>query len=360
MQDDFEKYAEEISSGLNITNLFRTLDSFEMQEAEWLVPGLIPKGQITTLASDGGLGKTSAWVALAAAISAGKSCFLDPVGTTRKPGIVLFLSSEDSVKVVLKKRLAAAGADETRIISPDFTNDSSGFLRKLKFGTKELESVISELSPDLCIFDPIQGFVPQGCVMGDRAAMRDCMAPLVALGEKCGTTFLIVCHTNKRSKVSGRDRIADSSDLWDISRSVLMMGWSETEGVRYLSHEKCNYGPLQQTQLFTIDGEGIIHSEGKTWKRDRDFQGAEGKVLAKREDAASWIIHTLEDRAGKMTVKELYSLSDENGISERTMERAKAELSKQGKIRVYGTGYGSDKVYYIQLTYFPEPPKNIF
>ena len=81
-----------------------------------------------------------------------------------------------------------------------------------------------------------------------------------------------------------------------------MMDWTETEGVRYLSHEKCNYGPLQQTILFSIDSAGIIHSEGKTWKRDRDFQGAEVKAMAKREDAKTWIINTLEDRAGKMPV----------------------------------------------------------
>ena len=352
MPEDFEQYAEEINSGLTVSSLFKTLDRFETKEAEWLVSDLMPKGQIITLASDGGIGKTSVWVALAAAISAGRSCFLDPDGTTRKPGRVLFLSSEDSVSVVLKKRLAAAGAFQERIITPDFSNDPEDFLRKVKFGTKELEQVVSEIAPDLCIFDPIQGFVPQGCMMGDRAAMRDCMAPLVALGEKFGTTFLIVCHTNKRAKVSGRDRIADSSDLWDISRSVLMMGWSESEGIRYLSHEKCNYGPLQQTFLFSIDNRGMILPEGRTWKRDRDYQGSEGKVLAKREDAKEWIIRTLEERNGKMPVKELYTIAEDVGFSDRTMERAKGELSKQGKIRTYSKGYGSEKIYYIECCYF--------
>ena len=348
MSDDFADHAQEIENSLKLSQLFRPLDTFEAQDAEWLVPGLIPKGQITTLASDGGLGKTSAWVALAAAISSGKKCFLDPDDIARRPGRVLFLSSEDSVRVVLKKRLAAAGADESRVITPDFTSDSSEFLRKVKFGTKELESVVSEIAPDLCIFDPLQGFVPQGCVMGDRAAMRDCMAPLVALGEKYGTTFLIICHTNKRVKAYGRDRIADSSDLWDISRSVLMMGWTEAEGVRYLSHEKCNYGPLQQTILFKIDGAGVIHFEERTWKRDRDYQTAEGKVLPKREDIKGWILDTLKDRKGIMPVGELYSLAESVGFSERTLERAKAELGKIGTIRTYSKGFGSEKVFYIQ------------
>lgn len=351
MREDFGVYAEEVEHSLKLASLFRPLDTFDAQEAEWLVPGLIPKGQITTLASDGGLGKTSAWVSLAAAISSGTACFLDPEGTTRKPGKVLFLSSEDSVRVVLKKRLAIAGADESQIITPDFTSDSSGFLRRVKFGTKELESVVAEISPDLCIYDPLQGFVPQGCAMGDRAAMRDCMAPLVALGEKYGTTSLIICHTNKRVKAYGRDRIADSSDLWDISRSVLMMGWTEAEGVRYLSHEKCNYGPLQQTILFRIDGAGVIHPEGRTWKRDRDYQSSDIKPLPKREDVKGWVLETLKDHNGKMPVRELSTLAESVGFSEKTLERAKGELGKQGSIRTFGQGFGPDKTFYIQLCF---------
>ena len=57
---------------------FKTLNDFEEQEATWLVPGWIPDGQITLLASDGGVGKTSLWVNLISALSAGKRCILDP------------------------------------------------------------------------------------------------------------------------------------------------------------------------------------------------------------------------------------------------------------------------------------------
>lgn len=31
---------------------------------------------------------------------------------------------------------------------------------------------------------------------------------------------MVICHTNKRKGAFGRDRIADSADLWDIARSV--------------------------------------------------------------------------------------------------------------------------------------------
>ena len=64
--------------------------------------------------------------------------------------------------------------------------------------------------------------MPPEIRMGDRNAMRNCLAPLIGYGEKYGVTFLIVEHANKQSGVWGRKRIADSADIWDISRSVIM------------------------------------------------------------------------------------------------------------------------------------------
>ncbi len=80
-----------------------------------------------------------------------------------------------------------------------------------------MERVLRYFRPALCVFDPIQGFTPPHVNMGSRNEMRDCTAQLIAIGEDINTTALIVCHTNKRKGACGRDRIADSADIWDIS-----------------------------------------------------------------------------------------------------------------------------------------------
>ena len=334
---------------------FKPLDSFEEQEAEWLVDELIPKGQITTLASDGGVGKTTTWISLVAAISAGQNCFLDPEGYEREPQRVAFLTTEDSVRKKLKRRLREAGADMTNIITPDFANDTSGMLRKLKFGSAEMERFIRYYQPSLCVFDPLQGFVPPEINMGSRNAMRDCMAPLITLGEETGTTFLVVCHTNKRKGAYGRDRIADSADLWDVSRSVLMMGYTDQKGIRYLSHEKSNYSDLQETRLFSIDGNGIICPEGYTWKRDREYmtEAVNNVSAPKREDCKGWIIDELEESGGSIPSKDLEGKAKAEGYSFRTLRRAKDELKRDGEIRYYQTGSASEKVWFIARQYPP-------
>ena len=264
---------------------FKPLSAYEERDAEWLIPGWIPKGSIGTLASDGGIGKTSVWCSLVADISAGRPCFLDPPNHHREPETVAFLSAEDSVQAKLARKIRLAGGDMSRILTPDLMRDAGQLMQRMKFGSSELVSFIKAVKPGIVVFDPLQGFVPPEVNMSARNAMRNCLAPLTALGEETGTSFLIVAHSNKRKGAWGRDRIADSADLWDISRSVLMAGIANESGQRYLSQEKSNYGILQKTVLFSVGDEGQIIPMGTTWKRDRDFmvEAAQGTKTAKED-----------------------------------------------------------------------------
>ena len=329
---------------------FKSLDGFEEQEATWLVPGWVPEGQITLLAADGGVGKTSVWVNVIAAISSGKRCILDPIDHQRKPQRVAFLTTEDSVRKKLKKKLRLAGADTANILSPDFASDKEGVLRGLKFGSNEMERFIRHFRPSLCVFDPVQGFIPPDVNMGSRNAMRDCMAPLISLGEETGTTFLVVCHTNKRPKAWGRDRIADSADLWDVSRSVMMAGYTEDEGVRYLSNEKNNYTTLQDTLLFSIDGNGQVQAEGTSWKRDREYtvDASAATAAPTRADCKEWIMSELDEAGGALPTKELESKAKMAGYSYATIRRAKDELKRDAAIKFTQTGAGKEKAWRIQ------------
>lgn len=340
----------------NAKSLIRPLADFSEEEPEWLVDGLIPKGQITLLASDGGVGKTSTWVALVAAISAGERCFLDAGGVARDPQKVLFLTTEDSVSKKLKKRLREAGANQNNIFAPDYAGDRDGVLQKLKFGTPEMADLIRTYTPALVVFDPLQGFLPPELNMGSRNAMRNCLQPLLSLGEETGTTFLIVCHTNKRKAAYGRDRLADSADIWDISRSVLMMGFTEEQGVRYLSHEKSNYSELQETKLFTIDKFGVITQTGTSWKRDREYQQAQADASSAptKEACKEWILNYISDHGGNVPLKELDKTAEDYGFLRKTLKRSKQELAADGKTKSYNQGYGNQKVWYIKR-FEPEP-----
>ena len=263
--------------------LFKPVSEFEEQEAEWLIPGWIPKGQVAIMAADGGVGKTSVCCNIAAAITSGGCSILDPVGTKREPSKVLLLTTEDSIKKKLRKKYRLAGANLQNLIAPDLAADVKGDLRDFKFGKPLFLSAIRKCRPALCIIDPVQGYVPADINMGSRNAMRDCLAPLAQLGEEIGCTFIVICHSNKRRGASGRERISDSSDLWDIARSVIMAGFTKEDGVRYLSNEKNNYAELQRTILYRMNNNGLPEFVDFSDKRDRDFM-AEAFFSKKSEE----------------------------------------------------------------------------
>lgn len=326
----------------------KRLSDLEEKEIEWLVPAVIPRRQITVMAGEGGCGKTGVWCAIAAAISAGRSTFLVEPEIPKefgncKPEQVLFFSAEDSVEHTLIRKLRKNGANLDNIQAIDIAEKK---FADLKFNSAYLEQLLQEIRPALCIFDPIQSFLPDRVKMSERNTMRNCMESLVGLGEKYGTAFLIVAHTNKQSSVFGRKRISDSADIWDISRSVLLVGETEEKGVNYISHEKSNYGRLWKTVLYSIEDERIVF-KGYSNKKDRDFimrNEQNSRQAPKKEAAKQFVLDFLRD--GEKEINELNKVADIEGISKYTLRVAKEELAAEGKIQTRNEGF-KNKKYYI-------------
>lgn len=330
-------------------NLLINLKDVEEKEAAWLIPQRMPKGQIIILAGDGGSGKTSIWCSLAASISAGKQVFFDETPKEffeAKPQKVLFFSSEDSLEYTLKSRLRKAGANFENIYSVNLRNEE---FQKIKFNSELLHNLIEQVKPALAIFDPLQGFVPTDIQMGQRNAMRSCLSPLISLGEEFGVTSLIIVHTNKKQGVFGRNRIADSADVWDIARSVMIVGNVSGSNERYLSQEKSNYSELAQTVLFNISENGA-EFVGISDKRDADYVGMrdyERRQAPQRADAEQFILDFLNN--GKKPTAELDEAAESAGISRSSLSRAKTELRKRKKLAVKAEGFGQNKVFYSYL-----------
>lgn len=326
-----------------------------IKEPEWLIPGYIPKYGITTIAGEGGVGKTSIWCSLVASITTGKQSFLlgGQIPFENDPEDVLVLSAEDSWSYVLRRRLEACGADLDRI---GFLSPEDERFVDLNFNGDLLKGIIETNRPSVIVFDPLQAFVPENLRMGDRNAMRKCFSPLIGYGEQYKLTPIIIAHANKQSGVWGRKRIADSSDIWDASRSVLMVGTTSEDGVRYISHEKSNWGRLGNTVLFTLE-DCVPTFKCYSVKKDKDFIQADARERNIRpvvEDAKDFIIDTLKER-GQMEVSEMDELAKVTGISAHAMKEAKTALKKEHTTHTWSIGYGKDKKFYMSLK-DPEKP----
>ena len=84
------------------------------KKVEWLWPGRIPIGKMTTFAGPGGLGKTFVLLDIATRITRGMA-WPYAGGECAEPGKVLFISGEDDEDDTLVPRLIEMGADRTKI-----------------------------------------------------------------------------------------------------------------------------------------------------------------------------------------------------------------------------------------------------
>lgn len=207
----YEKRTNEL---LDFASSITTVDTIKKTNTEWLVRYWIPKGETVLLAGDGGVGKTSLWCRIVADISLGRQCFLeDPDDAQPKENQkCMYFSSEDDTSSRLKELFDNDSAYEKNLLTIERTLENLDKLKRLKLNSDELKLLIMTYRPALCVFDPIQAFLPAGMNMNSRNGIRSCMEVLSTLGKNFDTSFLLVCHTNKRSNTSARNRISNSSD----------------------------------------------------------------------------------------------------------------------------------------------------
>lgn len=288
-----------------------------MQSVAWLVPQLLPLGEVSLLGADGGTGKGIWQAQLIAYVTAGKTSGFFPL-PPQQTGKVLVLTADDYF-------------------------GKTG--QPLTLKDQALADFAAKAGPLLLIVDPLQSFLPSDVEMASRNQMRGALLPLRAIAAKQGCAVLIVMHSNKKQGVSGRARLADSSDIWDMARSVLMMGRAKNDGKIYLSHEKNSYARPQQTVLLHIDDvevEGVKTAravfDGYTDKKDADFiEERRVRTAETRQDTRSAILNVLsESRLGSMANPQLKSaVLQEIKCSEATYKRSYAELVRDGDIAKY-------------------------
>ena len=361
----------------DIMQHLQTVEDVQEQETEWVIPYWIPKGGITLLAGDGGVGKTNLWSYLISRLSAGMPTMLDNEDAELPmPGVVavmdpdtgsgmevrntrcLYFSKEDSTSKRLKKNFERYEANMANIHMVDVEH-----LTGFTFASEMLENMIAQLNPAIVVFDPIQVFFPGGASMTSRQQSRETLDRLVQLGQQYNTAFLLVCHTNKKATDDWRQKITGSADLPDIARSVIFTAKTklrDEEGklLQYISNEKNSYAKREMTVLYTVGEGGAISFAGVSGKRFADYaaerepQGStpvKAKARTQNEVCKELIWNLLAD-GKKMRIKVLNEALTEAGIGRKAADVAKAEMERDGIIERWNGADGAVPCWYVSLT----------
>ena len=332
-----------------------TIASVEQMEQEWLIERYIPKYETTIIGGDGGVGKTAFWLSIVASLSAGNPCFFEnPEEVEHEPLKTLYLTRENSNATNLKEKFELLGANMNNILCIGDTNMN---FFKYKIGSPNLEYLIKKHRPDVLILDPLQSFIPDHVNLIARNHVRPMFDWLNVRTKKYEVTILVIMHTKKNASIGGRDRLADSSDMYDDVRQVLMVGETDEDGIKYVSSEKNNLTKRPKTILFEQVDHGLPRLVGfsdindDTYLKLRRNKCIE-KGASKKDKAMNFILSELSlIQPDGLMAESLNQAAFSKNISQRTLERARKELIDAGKIRYEnsckGKGKGNKYVYYL-------------
>ena len=282
---------------------------------KWLWEPYVPLGAVSLIQGDGAEGKTTVSLAIAAATTKGES--LPGSGVCAAPARVIIQNAEDSYTQTIKPRLEKLGANCDRI---HFIDENE---QPLSFTDERIEQAIIQTSAKLLILDPLQAYFG-GANMNSAGGVRPLMKKLGEVAARHGCAVILVGHLHKkRGKAAYRG--LGSIDIFAAARSVLTVGRvSEDENIRVIVNNKNNLSPAGSPQAYRI-----APASGFEWIGESDVTIDELLSGTKKPESqfikASRLIET-ELARGVVPAADIMQLAEEQGISPKTLNRAKDAL----------------------------------
>jgi putative DNA primase/helicase len=301
------------------------LADVEPEAIAWLWPGRLARGKLTLLTGDPGVGKSFIALDASARVSRGAAW---PDETQAPLGDVLLLSAEDGIADTIRPRVEALGGDLARIhVLRAIRRQDTEAEFSLSSDLPDLERAITETQAILIVIDPLSAY------LGDRdsykdAEVRSLLAPLAALAHRTGVSVLGVMHVGKGDQRRAIHRTLGSVAFVAAARIVLAVGkHPEDDTRRLVVSVKSNLGPVSPALAYRVDDGRLVWEKSPISGLDADaVLGASALTEDRQErlDAANFLREFLED--GPVRAKEVLKAARENGISERTLYRAKSRL----------------------------------
>jgi hypothetical protein len=332
----------------------RSYAGVTVKEVEWLWYPYIPLGKLTVMQGDPGQGKTMFCCYLASVISTGREFAFEErdAGTPtfhpiRTPGNVVFQSAEDSVSDTILPRMNKMGADEKRLFYIEEAPKSGKIkdFSPLTFLDERVEGALKAVRPKLFILDPLQGFLGADTDMHRANEVRPVMAHIGRLAEQYACAFVIVSHMNKDSQKSAIYRSLGSIDIPAAARSVLVVAKNpQNPEEKIFVHAKSSLAKTGPALTFEINDDFGITVTGQTDADANEVLNPSVKRESPMLDYAKALIIKMIGE-GKCGVSEIMEEASKNGISDRTIRAAKAELG----VAVKRIGYGKKSVTWWEL-----------
>lgn len=223
-----------------ITTELRPLAPREVKEPAWLLPGLLPRGELVLLEGAAGVGKSLLAAALAARVSrdADTACTL----LTAMPGSADVLAAHLARQQPAYEKLRELVWYADRDGGKDFAAEEA---------LTKLQNHLEEHRPPLLVIDSLEEAL--GILAGEKERiMRTFWSQLATLARHHGVTILVLTRPQGRR---GAARVARAAA--EAAKAVFTLAWHPTDAaLRVLTRTRDLLAPAGAQWHVTIDAAG--------------------------------------------------------------------------------------------------------
>lgn len=313
----------------------------------WLVPDLIPAGNVTILSGDGATGKSLLGLQLAVATATAGEW----IGAAPEPGKVLFVSAEDEIEEI-HRRLARIEPDLSILgdlsIVPMAGMDAvlaapegrDGLLHATPIFIA-LRTHVAAHRPSLLILDTLADLFGGDEIKKVHA--RQFVGLLRGLAIDFEVTILLLAHPSQSGMQSGEGTSGNTA--WNNSvRSRLYLerrkterGVEEDADVRTLTTKKANRAAIgTQIVVRWCDGKFVLENEAaRVDDRERDAERVFLDLLKQFEIEGRNVSHLT---CSTYAPKQFAEHPSANKISKAVFKKAMDRLFERGKIKIVVEG----------------------
>ena len=247
-----------------------------------------------------------------------------------EPFNVIYQTAEDGMGDTIKPRLVEAGADLSRVMVIDDSEEA------LTLSDDRIEKAVRQNHVRLVIIDPVQAFIGADVDMNRANEVRPVFRKLGMIAEKTGCAIVLIGHLNKSSGTQSTYRGLGSIDIMAAARSLIFIGKVRKDPTtRVLIHEKSSIAPPGETMAFKLgDEEGFRWVGAYEISADELLDEKEGKATETKLERGAKLIRELLADKKEISIRELDEKAKEQGISGRTMRDVRSRMKNELEYQV--------------------------
>ncbi|MEV0073551.1 AAA family ATPase [Amycolatopsis sp. NPDC050768] len=311
-----------------------------MAPPTWLWDGRVPEGALTVGPGREGIGKSLFCAWLAAQVTHGRL----PGVHEGSPKGVIYAATEDSWERTLAGRLHVAGADMDHVYRVEVEHISGTSMPlSLPRDCDAMADAIRAHNVALLIVDPLISVLDDNLNPHQDRDLRIGLEPLTKLADETGCTIFGLAHFNKSAGTDVLSRIMGGRAFSAVARAVIAFARNtrDDDGSAVISQVKNNLGELglpslryvvESVEVQTPSGPGqwgrmVITGETDLHVNDLLDDAPPDRAERRENEAAQdWLRDYLTEHGGEAASAEAKQAAKIDGITERTLARARTKL----------------------------------